>query len=317
MIVILLFLQLNDVPEFLGGDLKYKAHHILVTYKKESDGLNSQNPSQVPETRSNHVPEQNSNYTLPLTFKTETTHSGNDSKNATKNSTIQEPDTGETNSLDQHQQILGNESLKKSGHRRLPLLTYSSFESESGEHDTKQVPLHHSCSSLDHFKTKTIADNVRPVRLTASANAADLRAAKGNILNEERLLMSGSEQNLISSQKERGLLSSFNGLQRRFSRQRRSSKTPGAEKKSVRLSGSEGKELEDEDKSEEIHLYMLLDDTVMLAYLRSTWDNCLLVSAFFISSFKAKILVVPNSYVCWFCKTMHFHAINFLFRMLL
>lgn len=274
--------------------MKYRAHHILVTYKKESDTPISENPSQVSETsvhnpnetKSNHVPDQNSNYTPPLTFKPETTH-GNDSKNSTKSKSsgiLNKPDAGETNNLDQDKQILGNESFKISRHRRLPLLTHRSFESESesGECDAEQVSLHHSCSSLDHFKSKTKADNAWPMRLTASANAADLRAAKQNLVHEERLSTSGSEPNLISSQKERGLLSSFNGLQRRL-RERRASKTAGAEKKSVQLSGNERKELEDEDKSEEIHLYMLLDDTVMLAYLRSTWDNCLLVSVFFIS----------------------------------
>ncbi|CAB4025186.1 Hypothetical predicted protein, partial [Paramuricea clavata] len=33
---------INDVPDFLGGDLKYRTHHILVTYKKGSEFVSQQ-----------------------------------------------------------------------------------------------------------------------------------------------------------------------------------------------------------------------------------------------------------------------------------
>ena len=147
-----------------------------------------------------------------------------------------------------------------------PLIRFTSVDSDDGNFEQDPIPLHHSFSTIDDFKFKN-----SPTRLTVSASAADLRAMQ---VKFDTTLNSGSEPNLTSTPKV-GLMGSFNGLQSWF-KERRGSKP---EDKNAEASGDSSNNGV-EDSSSNIHLYMILDDTVMLAHLHSTWDNCLLVSGY-------------------------------------
>ena len=155
--------------------------------------------------------------------------------------------------------------------RTSPLIKFSSVDSEDGDYESNSIPLHYSFSTIDDFRSKN-----SPTRLTVSASAADLRAMQ---VKFDPTLSSGSEPNLTSTPKS-GLMGSFNGLQSWF-KERRSSKpgdkNAGVDKSAGQYSGDLDGSFKEEGSSE-IHLYMILDDTVMLSYLRSIWDNCLLVS---------------------------------------
>lgn len=259
---VLVLLQLNDVPEFLRGDLKYKTHHIVITYKKPSNST-CQDTSEVLK--------------CPHILEERTLTNATAQKSSVQSWVKSSAATGDMCNVDLDV-LAVNEKPKKPYHWHEPLLTCNSLESEEGELETKPLSLHHSCSSLDDFKPK---NNIKFTRLSVSANAAELKAAKRVIFDKNRLstLHSSSQPNLWSASKERGIWSSFNGLQKRF-RERKSSVST---KKSSHFLEDSSEELFSEDnlKFDEIHLYMLLDETVMLAYLRSTWDNCLLVSSIY------------------------------------
>ena len=159
------------------------------------------------------------------------------------------------NSLDEDYLCENDSSLANSG----------SFEpSDDRNFEQSSMPLHHSFSTIDDFRSKN-----KPSRLTVSTSAADLRAMQ---VRFDANLNSGSEPNLTSTPKG-GLMGILNGLQSWF-KERRGPK-PGD--KNAEASGDSSDSVVEEGSSD-IHLYMILDDTVMLAYLRSTWDNCLLVS---------------------------------------
>lgn len=134
------------------------------------------------------------------------------------------------------------------------------IDREYEDFESKPLPLHHSFSTVDDFKQKN-----SPTRLTVSASAADLRAMQ---VKFDPALTSGSEPNLASKQK-RSLISWFKG--------RRGSKNAKVDRSSEQFSGELDESLVEEGSSE-ISLYMTLDDSVMLAYLRSTWENCSIVS---------------------------------------
>ena len=173
----------------------------------------------------------------------------------------------DSNKLSPTTRISNKDSRRKSSP---PLLKFNSFESDDGNSDQNSLPLYHSFSTVDDFKSKN-----NPTRLTVSASAADLRAMH---VKFDATLNSGSTPNLTSTPKS-GIMGNINGLQSWF-KERRGAKPGG---KSSRESGTEhpSGDLENGPAPEapsEIHLYMILDDTVMLAYLRSIWDNCLLVS---------------------------------------
>jgi hypothetical protein len=162
--------------------------------------------------------------------------------------------------------------------RNSPLIRLTSVDSDGGEFEQDpDIPLHHSFSTIDDFKSKN-----NPTRLTVSASAADLRTMQ---VKFDSNLNSGSEPNLTSTPKA-GLMGSFNGLQSWF-KERRVSK-PGA----AEASGDSNSNVM-EESSTNLHLYMILDDTVMLAHLHSTWDNCLLVS--FCSKFISTSKVFPTN----------------------
>ena len=94
----------------------------------------------------------------------------------------------------------------------IPLFKFSSFDSEDENCETNPLPLHHSFSTVDDFRFKNSAN---ATRLTASAGAADLRAAFVELNPKLSNLNSGSEPNLTSAPKG-GLMGSFNGLQSWF-----------------------------------------------------------------------------------------------------
>lgn len=149
--------------------------------------------------------------------------------------------------------------------RHSPLIKFNSVDSEDGSFEHNSIALHHSFTTVDDFKSK----NSHPTRLTASASAADLRAMQ---VKFEPTLKSGSESNLTSTPKS-GLMSWF--------KERRGPKSGDSSAEVGKSSDGSSGDFDDsfsEEASSEIHLYMILDDTVMLAYLRSIWDNCLLVS---------------------------------------
>lgn len=156
--------------------------------------------------------------------------------------------------------------------RSLPLINYTYIGNEDVDFDSKSGPLHHSFSTPDDFMSKN-----KDTRLTASAGAADLRALK---VSFDPTLNSGSEPSSTSTPKD-GSTGSFQWLQNWF-KARRGSKfavtNSDVGKSPEQSSDLDGSSIEDRATSSEIHLYMLLDGSVMLAYLRSTWDNCLLVS---------------------------------------
>ena len=148
--------------------------------------------------------------------------------------------------------------------RRARLMKFSSINSEDGSFEHDSIPLHHSFTTINDFKSK----NSHPVRLTASASAADLRAMQ---VKFEPILNSGSETNLTSTPKS-GFIS--------WLKERRGPKSGDKSAGVGKSSDGSSSDFDDsftEEAFSEIHLYMILDDTVMLAYLRSIWDNCLLV----------------------------------------
>ena len=164
--------------------------------------------------------------------------------------------------------------------RNSPLIRLTSVDSDGGEFEQDpDIPLHHSFSTIDDFMSKN-----KPTRLTVSASAADLRAMQ---VKFDSNLNSGSEPNLTSTPKA-GLMGSFNGLQSWF-KERRVSKLGD---KNSEASGDSSNNVMEESSSN-LHLYMILDDTVMLAHLHSTWDNCLLVS--FSSKFISTSKVFPTN----------------------
>ena len=148
--------------------------------------------------------------------------------------------------------------------RRVPLMKFSSINSEDGLFEHHPIPLHHSFTTINDFKSK----NSHPVRLTASASAVDLRAMQ---VKFEPILNSGSETNLTSTPKS-GFIS--------WLKERRGPKSGDKSAGVGKSSDGSSSDFDDsftEEVFSEIHLYMILDDTVMLAYLPSIWDNCLLV----------------------------------------
>ena len=162
------------------------------------------------------------------------------------------------------QELAARALPEKTKIRNSPLIKFSSVDSEDGSFEHNSVPLHHSFTTIDDFRSK----NSQPTRLTASASAADLRAMQ---VRFEPTLNSGSEPNLTSTPKS-GFMSWF--------KERRGPKSGDRSAKVGKSSDGSSGDLDDsfnEEASSEIHLYMILDDTIMLAYLRSIWDNCLLV----------------------------------------
>ncbi|XP_028398411.1 uncharacterized protein C12orf56 homolog [Dendronephthya gigantea] len=357
---------INDVPEFLGGDLKYKTHHILVTYKKVLESNVTTQLSTKSSSISMSKSLQDNEFRNLSKKSTSFDKKGNDGENATpsgrisrkikqnlskslqendlKHSTHKSNRLGESdsspgmqgnlsrslpeNELQQEleeEYLFGQDKSKNPKHNMSPILSLqkgrvkkksrnslheddindrtrveqnillpragtlqktsgqksntsnklslsgpNSALSDEGNHqidrqyenfESNLLPLHHSFSTIDDFKHKN-----SPTRLTVSASAVDLRAMK---VKFDSSVNSGSEPNLTSTQK-RSLFSWFKG--------RSGSKNAGLDKSSGQFSGDFDESLVEEGSSE-INLYMTLDDSVMLAYLRSTWENCLLNSS--------------------------------------
>ena len=248
---------MNDVPDFLGGDLKYRAHHILITYTK-----NTLTQEHTYQSTSRDLDDLSSTLTPVQTAAPTQDSSPNTlSQNGPEN--LSNPPKEDTYGDSLEQEFLEKNKSRKISHRS-PLAPFNS--------ENKEAPLHHSCSSLDNLKQRS---NVKSLRLSASANAVDLRTA---VKDENRLTKSFSGTTVGSSSKEKGLLGTFHDFQKRRRECKTSRSLSNETEKTDVTSNDEKEKLIEEKTSYRLEFYMLLDKTVMLAYIRSTWDNCLLVS---------------------------------------
>ena len=308
--ILFVFCQIHDVAEFLGGDLRSKNQHILIEYKK--NGMR-QSPSQSVSTP---VIEINSSTQLALqssflgtspVMKLEVfDREGQKSpilrpKSPNSNNQLHSPRT-EALKSQKLNQSLSNPDLRSIRHGVDKSYTHSSSSSNvrmdlctspGGRPLPPPPPGHETEVMQTHSKFKIRSNSMGKPLTPRSSRRLRRKSERDNDLNSSS---SSSELDLPPyqpmSSKSLHNPKSTDSLNLKY----RPSASPdsmshstaqfrriGSNESARSASGSFDSDDEDEVNLEglvttELHLYVLTENSPMFAYLKSTWNNCIMVS---------------------------------------
>lgn len=305
----LLIFQIHDVAEFLGGDLKTKNQHILLQYKKTCKATSSNQLVTVPfnqSSSSSRLVLQASILSTSPVLRLETSEQGNDK------STILKPKgsmarvesqpctagylSAQTNKLHLSASDPDLRNIKHSGARRYLGSTgnvKANVASTNGCRPLPPPPPGHKdqvtksnsnrrfrAGSVDHRRRK------RPTTPRQQRQTNDLLDLDSSSSSTELELTYQHSSHTFQRQQS----ADFSCPHYRAPSPRASSPYEGNHYRSDSYESPESVgEIDDSDSESngstfpkfeitELHLYILTENSLMFMQLRSTWNNCILVS---------------------------------------
>lgn len=315
--------QIHDVADFLGGDLKTKNQHILLVYKKISKQTSSSQSVTIPwseNSSSTRLALQASILSTSPVLRLETIEQGSgkspvlhpkasmgrvESQPATTqylavqanrlHLSASDPDL--RNLKDEHRQMysgsMGNmkANLNSPGCRRPLPPPPPGHESPVTKSNSKSRL---RAASLDQERRKKKPSSPRPKRQNSNNEQHDL-----NWSSSSSELEFSHQQSSYSFQRQRS--ADFSGSYRVLSpyRHRHRSDSNGSMESLGELDNYSDEEnnvsAPKNFESTELNLYILTENSPMFMYLRSTWNNCILVSfSFSVCAVKSLISRHPS-----------------------
>lgn len=272
--------QIHDVPEFLGGDLKNKAQHILLTYKSPlapspSSPRSHKTPPPIQEASSQGLASSllTASALLRLDFDetVQPSPSGSYTDRSIRDQVILDRKLNSTrnkmsNSEGSIPHLLEQERLQgsslqtvKDNHLSVPVRGRPLPPPPTGETTASY--------SYQHRKTRRKRQQSQDLNSSSSSNELDFSSYRDDLSNDAL-----SDRTDISS--------SYNDhLERRRASYSHTTKSKSVDDAEYVVESFKEESVDEESRgvTEELHLYILEQGSPMFKMVKSTWKNCIMV----------------------------------------